>query len=113
MKGQFGARDTKEYRRNARDVYKRHYAEIRALLKDQPDRLLEYKLGSGWKPLCDFLGVPIPQDEEFPRINESHMHDEMAGVVATMLARSLAVGLLKYLLPLVVAFVAWQAYSKR
>jgi hypothetical protein len=33
------------------------------------ERLLEYKLGSGWKPLCDFLGKEVPE-EEFPNIND-------------------------------------------
>ena len=110
MRGQFGARDTTEYRRNAKEVYKRHYAEIRTLLKDQPERLLEYKLGSGWKPLCDFLEKPVP-DEEFPRVNESAMHDEMAAVVFTMLARRTATALLKWIAPLFTAFLLWRYYS--
>ena len=32
------------------------------------DRLLTYELGSGWEPLCDWLGVPVP-DAPFPRGN--------------------------------------------
>lgn len=34
------------------------------------ERLLEYKMGSGWAPLCEFLGKDVP-DEEFPWLNES------------------------------------------
>jgi hypothetical protein len=34
------------------------------------DRLLVYKVKEGWKPLCDFLGVPVPEGKEFPFINE-------------------------------------------
>ncbi|GAA1660843.1 sulfotransferase family protein [Fodinicola feengrottensis] len=33
------------------------------------DRLLVYQVGQGWGPLCDFLGVPVP-DGDFPRVNE-------------------------------------------
>lgn len=33
------------------------------------DRLLVYKVGDGWEPLCDFLGVPVPS-EPFPRVND-------------------------------------------
>jgi hypothetical protein len=33
------------------------------------ERLLNYKLGSGWQDLCDFLGKEVP-DEPFPRLNE-------------------------------------------
>lgn len=33
------------------------------------DRLLVYQVKEGWGPLCDFLGVPVP-DEPFPRTND-------------------------------------------
>jgi hypothetical protein len=32
------------------------------------DRLLVFEVKEGWGPLCDFLGVPIP-DMDFPRTN--------------------------------------------
>lgn len=32
------------------------------------DQLLIFEVKQGWEPLCDFLGVPAP-DEEFPRTN--------------------------------------------
>ncbi len=32
------------------------------------DRLLVYRVGEGWAPLCAFLGVPVP-DRPFPRAN--------------------------------------------
>lgn len=113
MKGQFRAKDTKEYRKNAKEVYKEHYAEIRKLLKDQPERLLEYELGSGWKPICDFLGQPVPEDEEFPRVNESAMHDEMGAVVFTMLARRTLGPVLMVIVPVVVAYLLWRFYLRR
>ena len=34
-----------------------------------PDRLLVFEVSEGWKPLCDFLGVPVPE-EPFPRVND-------------------------------------------
>jgi hypothetical protein len=33
------------------------------------DRLLVYQVKEGWEPLCEFLGVPVP-DEPFPRTND-------------------------------------------
>lgn len=33
-------------------------------------RLLEWKASDGWGPLCDALGVPVP-DEPFPRLNST------------------------------------------
>jgi hypothetical protein len=34
------------------------------------DRLLVYELGSGWEPLCKFLGKDVP-DEPYPSTNSS------------------------------------------
>jgi hypothetical protein len=33
-----------------------------------PERLLVYRPGDGWEPLCAFLGVPVP-DAPFPKVN--------------------------------------------
>jgi Sulfotransferase domain len=77
-----------EAKANARQAFKDHYARIRNAAPK--DRLLEYKLGSGWEPLCKFLGKPIP-DAEFPKLNESELFREMADVVnMKCLERSLA-----------------------
>ena len=35
------------------------------------ENLLEYKMGEGWQPLCDFLEVPVPQGKKFPRTNDT------------------------------------------
>lgn len=34
-----------------------------------PDRLLVFEVSEGWKPLCEFLNVPIP-DGPFPHVND-------------------------------------------
>jgi hypothetical protein len=33
-----------------------------------PERPIDWEVGAGWEPLCEALGVPIP-DEPFPRTN--------------------------------------------
>ena len=33
------------------------------------DQLLVFQVDQGWQPLCDFLGVPVP-NTDFPRVNE-------------------------------------------
>ncbi|MGZ3275578.1 MAG: sulfotransferase family protein [Caulobacteraceae bacterium] len=48
------------------DYYLRHDAEVRATVPS--DRMLIYPVGSGWGPLCEFLGVPVPE-EPFPSEN--------------------------------------------
>ena len=35
------------------------------------DKLLVFNVKEGWKPLCDFLGVLVP-DKEFPRLNSTN-----------------------------------------
>ena len=52
----------------ARAVFERHNAEVRR--KVPPEKLLVYEVKQGWGPLCDFLGVEVP-DKPFPRLNDS------------------------------------------
>ena len=41
------------------DYFHRHTEQVKASIP--PDRLLVYQVGEGWAPLCDFLGVPVPE----------------------------------------------------
>ena len=77
--GLFGARDPAEARSRAREAYDRHGERIREVTP--PERLLVYKLGDGWGPLCEFLGKEVP-DEDFPWTNEAEMLRRIAmGIV--------------------------------
>jgi hypothetical protein len=49
-------------------AYERHIADVRATVA--ADRLVEWTTGDGWGPLCEGLGVPVP-DEPFPHVNTS------------------------------------------
>ena len=54
-------------------VFEEHNMAVR---REVPaERLLEFEVSEGWQPLCDFLGVPIP-DEEFPRLNDTQAFQE-------------------------------------
>lgn len=48
--------------------YQRHNAQVRRTIP--AERLLVYAIGEGWEPLCDFLGVPVP-DAPFPHVNST------------------------------------------
>jgi hypothetical protein len=48
------------------DYFRRHDAEVKAAFP--PERLLVYEVGSGWEPLCKFLGVAVPA-EPYPSEN--------------------------------------------
>lgn len=56
--------------RNAKDVYFEHAALVRGAARcaDAKGNFLEYDVTQGWEPLCEFLGLPIP-DEDFPSGN--------------------------------------------
>lgn len=47
-------------------AFEAHNAEVLDVVP--ADRLLVYEVGSGWEPLCAFLGVDVP-DEPFPASN--------------------------------------------
>lgn len=34
-----------------------------------PDKLLVYQVTEGWEPICNFLGVPVPDGKPFPHLN--------------------------------------------
>jgi Sulfotransferase domain len=56
-----------EDREWVRDMY---YERIETIEREIPsDRLVVWKLGDGWEPICEKLGVDVP-DEPFP-----HLHD--------------------------------------
>jgi hypothetical protein len=55
-----------EDREHVIEVYERHNA---AVIDEVPaERLIVYEVGSGWGPLCERLGVPVP-DSPYPHTN--------------------------------------------
>lgn len=59
-------------------VYKELHEEVRRIVPR--DRLLEYKLGQGWGPLCAFLEKEVPE-KPFPKVNESAEFQERLGLL--------------------------------
>ncbi len=53
-------------RDHAMAVFRAHTQEVQRAIA--PERLLTYEAAQGWRPLCRFLGVPVP-DAPFPRRN--------------------------------------------
>jgi hypothetical protein len=49
-------------------AYERHNDAVRAGVP--PDRLLEWRPGDGWAPICERLGRPVPS-EPFPHVNNA------------------------------------------
>jgi hypothetical protein len=55
-------------RDGAMAAYEAHNAAVRAAVP--PGRLVEWRPGDGWEPICSALGVPVP-DEPFPHVNST------------------------------------------
>ena len=51
----------------AEEVFNKHNEDVKAYVP--AEKLLVFDVTEGWEPLCDFLGVPEP-DEPFPHLNK-------------------------------------------
>jgi hypothetical protein len=69
MRGQWGASSFSQWRNNAKERYLEHNALVKKMVPKE--KLLVYRLGSGWEPLCEFLGREVPRGVDFPRVNET------------------------------------------
>jgi len=49
-------------------AYQAHLDEVRRTVP--AGRLLEFDVKEGWKPLCHFLGRPVPENVPFPNLND-------------------------------------------
>lgn len=66
-----GKFDDKEF---VRSVWEKHIAEVKAHVPS--DKLLVFEVKDGWKPLCEFLGVPEPP-EPLPHLNKKENFKQM------------------------------------
>merc|ERR1712000_446764 len=57
-----------DFENSGKERFHEYYKEIRELVP--PGQLLEYRVSSGWRPLCEYLGEPVP-DKPFPRSNDA------------------------------------------
>jgi hypothetical protein len=53
---------------HAIEVFNRHNEEVQRRVPQE--QLLVYEVKQGWGPLCEFLGVEVP-DKPFPRLNDA------------------------------------------
>ena len=58
-------------------AYEAHNADVRASVP--ADRLIDYRPGDGWEPICDKLGLPVPA-EAFPHVNTTDEFRAMVGM---------------------------------
>ena len=56
-------------RESARVVYYDHIERVKKTIP--ADRLLLYHVNEGWRPLCEFLNVDVPENIPFPKVNDT------------------------------------------
>jgi Sulfotransferase domain len=59
------------------EAFEKHNAAVRAGVPKE--RLLEWTAADGWEPICERLGVPVP-DEPFPKVNTTEDFRAMLGM---------------------------------
>lgn len=84
------------------DFYLRHNEKVRMLVAERDERLraagrssqatglLEFNVKQGWRPLCEYLGKPIPRDQNgeelaFPRLNDTTEFNSKTGILANIM----------------------------
>lgn len=55
-----------DFPNHGRKAYRRHNEVVREIVKQHGAKFLEYNVGEGWQPLCQFLGFEVPE-KSFPR----------------------------------------------
>ena len=58
-----------EPQRPTREMYDRHVEHLKKVVPKE--KLFFYDVRDGWEPLCAVLGVPVPKDVPFPRLNDA------------------------------------------
>ena len=62
-------------------VYQIHVEEVKRVVPSE--KLLVFDVREGWEPLCEFLGVPVP-DKPFPHLNDRRMMQLLIGMMRTL-----------------------------
>lgn len=100
-----------DFEKYGKQRYEEYYKQIREIVL--PENLLEYKISSGWHPLCQYLGKPIP-DIPFPRSNDTDQFVERCRAsnrrqMMNVVVKTLVVGVpvVATTVSTVLAFVSW------
>jgi len=104
--------DQIEMERRVSQVYIEHNSRVKAGIPR--DDLLVYNVKQGWKPLCEFLGVEVP-NVQFPRLNAG---DQIKKNLHSLLTESLLGNRqvcyeLIFVLTVLVAFTAFVIFEIR
>jgi hypothetical protein len=80
-----------EEREHAIETFERHNEEVRQRVP--PERLLVYEVKEGWGPLCEFLGVEVPE-RPFPHLNDTEAFRGWVRRIRLLTTVALTIGVL-------------------
>jgi hypothetical protein len=80
-----------EDRGYAIETFERHNAEVEQRVPTE--KLLVYEVKEGWAPLCEFLGVDVP-DKPFPHLNDTEAFRGWIRRMRVLMVAALTVGVL-------------------
>ena len=105
----FGIFCNNNYGDRCKQAYRNHNELVRKTIPKE--QLLEVELGQGWGPLCEFLGLPVP-DTPYPHKNTS---DNFRKVTEEERTKSLfrALWRVSYIFMPVLAATMWFLYHSR
>jgi hypothetical protein len=92
-----------EDREHAIATFERHNEEVRQSIS--PEMLLIYEVKEGWRPLCEFLGVDVP-DKPFPHLNDSAVFRDRIRRIRALTVATLALCL--SLAGLALVYLRWR-----
>ena len=70
-----------EDRSHAIEVFRQNTEHVKKVVPQE--RLLIFQASDGWEPLCEFLGVPVPEGP-YPHVNEAAEMKRAVRVVRAM-----------------------------
>ena len=75
---------------NKKDVISAYMAHVQNVKESLGPEILVFEAKDGWAPLCEYLGVPIP-DVPYPRVNDTEAFN---GVITRTTATGYVLGTL-------------------
>lgn len=108
IRGWWKADSKMKLQEKARVMYREHYAMVRRITPKE--RLLEYNMGDGWEPLCEFLGKKVPKGD-FPRVNDQEHMKEFLAIVTRRSIRNALITVGKFVLPIAAVGVGWWTWK--
>jgi hypothetical protein len=92
-----------EDREYAIETFERHNKEVRQRVP--AEKLLVYEVKEGWAPLCEFLGVEVP-DKPFPHLNDTEVFRRRIRQIRVLTVATLTFGV--SLAGLVLLYLRWR-----